>query len=148
MNAKIQYSVHQSLPVVPVLNQINPLHILPARSSYLCLGLPFVEVFLLKPSMHFSFPPYIPLALPMSYIDKTKRQSLSSTVSKRYFHLYLICNIAAVAWWYSGHVIKQITCSEIKLLLHMLLIVLSPSQPNLQLHPAVLFVCESKTYSF
>jgi hypothetical protein len=79
----------------------------------------FVEASLLKPSMHFSFPPYMPLALPMSYIDKKKCQLMLCTVSKRYFHLYLICNITAVAWWYSGHVIKQITCSEIKLLLHM-----------------------------
>jgi len=95
LNSKIQYSVHKSLPVVPVLSQINLVYILPARSSYLYLGLSFVEVSLLKPSMHFSFPPYIPLALPMSYIDKKKCQSMLNTLSKRYFHVYLICNITA-----------------------------------------------------
>jgi hypothetical protein len=97
--------------------------------------------------MHFSFPSYMPLALPMSYIDKKKCKSMLSTVSKRYFHVYLTCNITTFAWWCSGHVIKHITCSEIKLFLHILLVLHSPPQPNLQLHPVVLF-CESKMYSF
>jgi hypothetical protein len=73
LNAKIQYSVYQSLPVVSVLSQINPVNILLARFSYLCVGLQvvsFVEASLLEPSMHFSFPPYMPLALPVSYIDE------------------------------------------------------------------------------
>jgi hypothetical protein len=79
-NPKFHYRVHNSPPLVPILDQINPVHSTSSYlskihlilSSHLCLGLPsssFLLAFSLKPYTHSSSPHacyiFFPFHLPL-----------------------------------------------------------------------------------
>jgi len=77
-NMKVHYGVHKSLPLVPLLSHINPVHAsqpIPLRSiliifSHLCLSLPtgsFLQVSPPKSCRNFSPTPYVSHAPPISF---------------------------------------------------------------------------------
>jgi hypothetical protein len=77
-NPKVYYDVQWSLPLVPIISQMDPIHNTPYYSSKICLNITslyflvfLVILFLLsfptKPFMHASPPPCRLYALPISF---------------------------------------------------------------------------------
>ena len=70
-NPMIQRQLCNSLPRVPILSQMNPLHTLPFPSCPSTRpGHPtvlFTSGFLSKPCMHLYFPPYVPHDPPITF---------------------------------------------------------------------------------
>ena len=77
-NIRVRYRVHNSLSLVPILSEINPIHVLPSLFSkvYFNTSFPSMPLFpkwspSTQPYKHFSPPALPPLALPISAICHT-----------------------------------------------------------------------------
>jgi hypothetical protein len=87
-NPKVHYSVHKSPPLIPILNQINPVHTTPSDlsiltlSTYLRLGFLsglFLSGFPTNNLYAFLFSPFLLHALPNSFSLSVQRLVIQST---------------------------------------------------------------------